>query len=111
MCTVVTGYDCPPYVQGIFAWSKLLSHSCLTIAPQAAVLTWRLCTPSAAVLQATKLQALYAQAQADLETAEGKVVSLSAELEAAQDTAEKLRREMRNLQVRWEKGSRENSKK
>jgi peptidoglycan hydrolase CwlO-like protein len=52
------------------------------------------------VLQATKLQTLYAEAQSDLEEAEGKVVTLSAELEAAQDTAEKLRREMRNLQVR-----------
>jgi chromosome segregation ATPase len=51
------------------------------------------------ILQATKLQSLYAEAQSDLEAAEGKVVSLSAELEAAQDTAEKLRREMRNLQV------------
>jgi hypothetical protein len=61
------------------------------------------CSPDLAlllVLQAAKLQSLYAQAQADLDDAEGKVVTLSAELEAAQDTAEKLRREMRNLQVR-----------
>jgi hypothetical protein len=67
---------------------------------QSCVLLFHLTRIPTFVLQATKLQSLYAQAQSDLEDAEGKVVTLSAELETAQETAEKLRREMRNLQVR-----------
>lgn len=49
--------------------------------------------------QASKLQSLYTQTQAALEASDAKVDELSKELEVAQDAADKLRREMRNLQV------------
>lgn len=50
--------------------------------------------------QAAKLQTLYTQTQAALEASDAKVAQLSKQLQTAQDTADNLRRDMRNLQVR-----------
>jgi hypothetical protein len=50
-------------------------------------------------LQSSKLQALYTQTQAALEESDGRVTQLTAELSTAQQEAERLRTDMRNLQV------------
>jgi predicted nuclease with TOPRIM domain len=50
--------------------------------------------------QSSKLQALYTQTQAALEESDSRVTQLTAELSAAQQEAEQLRNDMRNLQVR-----------
>lgn len=49
--------------------------------------------------QAAKLQTLYTQTQAALEASDAKVADLGKALQVAQDTADNLRRDMRNLQV------------
>lgn len=51
-------------------------------------------------LQSAKLQALYNQTQSALEESDARVKELSSALETAQQEAERLRRDMRNLQVR-----------
>lgn len=49
--------------------------------------------------QASKLQKLYTQTQEALDNSDTKVKELSKQLQVAQDTADNLRRDMRNLQV------------
>lgn len=52
------------------------------------------------MLQSAKLQTLYSQTQSALEESDARVQQLSAELTTAQQEAERLRTEMRSLQVR-----------
>jgi hypothetical protein len=55
------------------------------------------------VLQSSKLQSLYSETQSLLEESDARVKQLSGELTTAQQEAEKLRKEMRTLQVRgWQ---------
>jgi chromosome segregation ATPase len=50
-------------------------------------------------MQSSKLQALYDETQSALEASDARVKQLSDELTTAQQEAEKLRKEMRTLQV------------
>lgn len=59
-----------------------------------------MCAMFAASTQAAKLQSLYSQTESQVAESEAKVAELSAQLVAAQDQAEVLRRELRNMQVR-----------
>jgi len=52
--------------------------------------------------QASKLQSLYSQTESQVAESEAKVAELNAQLVAAQDQAEILRRELRNMQVGME---------
>lgn len=57
------------------------------------------CISVCVVLQSSKLQSLYSETQSLLEESDARVKQLSGELTTAQQEAEKLRKEMRTLQV------------